>query len=374
MAAVTRQPFAPLDGTRLQNLTSLKNRQNAISPPSAGKRKADLLDRDDSENVDPLLFAKRSKGANSDIPLKDAFKPTFILNPTTASTRLSTPLSSTRNLLASPTKKSTSTPRRNLHPRSPIAKVNASAPKPSPSSAPAGRSPTHGKRSGILSSRRRTLGPYTRIDPPPSTSANHPLPSPSMRRSRAPSQAMARALPPQRSLNSQTFSSQRPRRAARHLRPRHFFRRGERAARIAGEGRGSQQGEHPPADDVSQTSTIKATKPNLDDMIVEKERVALGEMRAADFYAEGCDEASVIFVPEDDEDEVATIIGDDVPELKAAEPELEIHEDIDELITKSDAKASTATLLQPIEGTGESFELWESDSTKDENEAPVASS
>ena len=30
MASVTRQPFAPLDGTRLQNLTSLKNRQNGM--------------------------------------------------------------------------------------------------------------------------------------------------------------------------------------------------------------------------------------------------------------------------------------------------------------------------------------------------------
>lgn len=30
MAAVTRQPFAPLDSARLQNLTSLKNRQNGM--------------------------------------------------------------------------------------------------------------------------------------------------------------------------------------------------------------------------------------------------------------------------------------------------------------------------------------------------------
>lgn len=30
MAAVTRQPFAPLDGARLQSLTSLKNRQNGM--------------------------------------------------------------------------------------------------------------------------------------------------------------------------------------------------------------------------------------------------------------------------------------------------------------------------------------------------------
>jgi hypothetical protein len=30
MAAVTRQPFAQLDGARLQNLTSIKNRQNGM--------------------------------------------------------------------------------------------------------------------------------------------------------------------------------------------------------------------------------------------------------------------------------------------------------------------------------------------------------
>lgn len=30
MATVTRQPFAPLDGSRLQSLTSLKNRQNGM--------------------------------------------------------------------------------------------------------------------------------------------------------------------------------------------------------------------------------------------------------------------------------------------------------------------------------------------------------
>ena len=32
MATVTRQPFAPLNEARLQNLTSLKNRQNCMCP------------------------------------------------------------------------------------------------------------------------------------------------------------------------------------------------------------------------------------------------------------------------------------------------------------------------------------------------------
>lgn len=33
MATLARQPFAPLDGARLQTLTSLKNRQNGMSMP-----------------------------------------------------------------------------------------------------------------------------------------------------------------------------------------------------------------------------------------------------------------------------------------------------------------------------------------------------
>jgi len=37
MATIARQPFAPLDGARLQTLTSLKNRQNGTSlAPLAG--------------------------------------------------------------------------------------------------------------------------------------------------------------------------------------------------------------------------------------------------------------------------------------------------------------------------------------------------
>jgi hypothetical protein len=37
-----------------------------------------------------------------------------------------------------------------------------------------------------------------------------------------------------------------------------------------------------------------------------------------------------------------------------------------------DEPALKAAALQPIEGTGESFELWESGSFKDENEAPAS--
>lgn len=120
----------------------------------------------------------------------------------------------------------------------------------------------------------------------------------------------------------------------------------------------------PPPDDVSQTRRA----PRADDMIVEKERVALGEMNTADFYAEGCDETSVIIVPEDEPETsnvpLSTIPElSDIPELKPIDP---TPEDIDNLMAKPTEVKSKAAVLEPIEGTGESFELWESGSAHDE--------
>jgi hypothetical protein len=139
-------------------------------PSAAGKRKAELLDGDDFENVDPLLFAKRSKGANPSTPSKDILKPSsFILTkaPALSTTSSSTPAAVTPlpdiRSLGSPSKAS-STPRRILQGRTPAARLNTAIAKSSPVSAPAGRSPTRGKRSGILN--RRRSGPYTRVDPP----------------------------------------------------------------------------------------------------------------------------------------------------------------------------------------------------------------
>jgi hypothetical protein len=138
----------------------------------------------------------------------------------------------------------------------------------------------------------------------------------------------------------------------------------------------------PPVDDVSQTSGRRAARPapRADDMVVEKERVALGALNTADFYAEGCDESSVIIVPADEEAETDTEeqvparapksfvfspeITKNAPSLEAPIP---IEESIDALMTKpSEPGSSKAAVLQPIDGTGESFELWESGSAKDD--------
>ncbi|KID93377.1 thymidylate kinase, partial [Metarhizium majus ARSEF 297] len=385
MATISRQPFAPLDGARLQGLTSLKNRQNAIAPPSNTKRKAELLDADDFENVDPLVSAKRTKGA-SGTPTKDILKKpmSYVL------TRAATTPSAHVRALASPVKPSTA-PRRALQPKSPIAKINTNVTKSSPISAPAGRSPTRGKRSGILSNRRRTAGPYTRVDPPSfsldsaapfslDAALKGTIPSYGSRpRSNALSQGSAPSLgePDMKASWFFDIHEDTPEQEMTNL-----LQHGtcvldissdeeseQKARRENAEGRDKEN--IPPVDDVSQTSARRARALAADDMIVEKERIALGEMNTADFYADGCDKSSVIIVPADDEEQEQS--GDEAhtgqdfafaPELvKTSSPS----KDIEELMAKSQLP-SKAAVLRPIEGTGESFDLWESGSAQDETE------
>ncbi|KAJ6440166.1 thymidylate kinase [Purpureocillium lavendulum] len=423
MAAVTRQPFAPLDGARLQSLTSLKNRQNAVAPPSAGKRKAELLDTDDAENVDPIVFAKRSKGASasSSSPFKDTLlKPAspFILTRAAPSTAATTTPASARLPL-----KHSSTPRRTLQPKSPAARLNTAIAKSSPASAPAGRSPTRGKRAGILSSRRRS-GPYTRVDPPSfglgkassaapfsldaalkGTISSYAPPPPSTvsssSRAKATSRSSSSLLDEPEAKASWFFDihEDTPEQEMTNLLQHSTCvldissdEESERkASRERDEGRDKEN--VPPPDDVSQTRGAQArAAPRLsaDDMVVEKERVALGEMNAVDFYADGCDESSVVLVHEDEEEPSAR------PQNFAFAPELKsLNENVDEDAEtdredediEGDAVAEVAALmgaapstgsskaavLQPMDGTGESFDLWESGSTKDETEAAAAS-
>jgi len=388
MAAITRQPFAPLNESRLQNLTSLKNRQNAIntSPPSASKRKADLIYTDDSENVDPLLSAKRSKAARSSS--KDGIcKPTnHVLKATPKPVRASTPMTS---------------PRRALQQAKSSSKLNSGGiSKSSPLATPAGRSPTRGKKSGILSS-RRSSGAYRRLDPPSFNSgapfsldaalkgtissytptpkaapAAKPAPSkePDMKASwffdiheDTPEQEMTNLL--QHSTCVLDISSDEE--------------SAQRARRVEKEDKENV----PPVDDVSQTSRRVRARME-DEMVIEKERVALGEMKTEDFWAEGCDETSVVLVPDDEEEQpkeaelpkkkAFDVNFEFAPELKALPPvtseeeaELEApqQENIDLIMGSRSEESSKAAVLQPMDGTGETFELWESGSSKDEGEA-----
>ncbi|KAJ9139001.1 Thymidylate kinase [Coniochaeta hoffmannii] len=428
MATVTRQPFAPLDGARLQNLTSLKNRQNALPANPSGKRKAsEAVESDDFENVDPTLFSKRSKGGVDNtafFPVKDFAKPSspFVLTKAVASTPSfpSTALHSPREILK-PVRPS-QRPRTTFFKSPASTKINTSLAAKSttttPLSAPAGRLPTRGapgsKRIGILS-RRRTGGPFgsSRVDPPSfnlgsaapfslDAALKGTIPSYSGRSSSAslllgagdgdakaswffdihedtPEQEMTNLL--QHGTCTLDISSDEESEL--------------KARRERDEGRNKEN--LPPVDDVSQTSArgsrvSAAAVVNPDDMVFEKSRGPLAEMNAADYYAEGCDGSSVVIVPGDEEEGEETAIpavepvvapaveveGDRHPALDAAEdfefnPELkaEVEVSVDVLMGK-ESEGVQAAVLRPIEGTGDSFELWESGSQKDEGEDVAA--
>ncbi|RDA89603.1 hypothetical protein CP533_5990 [Ophiocordyceps camponoti-saundersi (nom. inval.)] len=335
MAAVARQPFAPLNRARLQSLTTLV--------PN-GKRKADF---DDSENVDPTLSAKRSKAAGSvDVDANKA--PLFCLSHAALTPRHdSLPLSS-------PIKATAAAVRPHVQRKSPAAGII----KSTPLSAPAGRSPTgRGKRSGLLSSRRR----YTRIEPPAFRLGSSAAPfsldaavkgtisSYSARPSKpllpetkaswdfeihedTPEQEMTNLL--QHSTCILDISSDEENEL--------------KARRDSVEGRNKEN--IPPTDDVSETSISRP-----DHMALDKERVALGEMHTPDFYPKGCDETSVVLVPADGELPVD------------ADIEADAVKNVQQLMSSSSDELSVkAAVLQPLEGTGESFDLWESGSAKDE--------
>ena len=186
-----------------------------------------------------------------------------------------------------------------------------------------------------------------------------------------------------------------------------------RAKRDRAEGRDKEN--IPPPEDVSQTSSARgassADPVEIDeDVLLLKGRGPLAEMNVTDFYAEGCDSSSVFIVPGDEEDPEAVVEGEQDGEREVAPPQFAqelapLHEeeaggqdqhqpqewcavasqlhapqvslddvegvDVDDIMGTND-RAAEAAGLGPIEGAGESFELWESNSAKDEGDAPAS--
>ncbi|PSR85770.1 hypothetical protein BD289DRAFT_249490 [Coniella lustricola] len=393
MAAVIRQPFAPLDGSRLQSLASTKNVQSSIPASSPSKRKVtDLLNLTDFENVDPTLFfsSKRAK-SRCDGSVKDSLKPAVYR--LTKSSSAPTVCGNNKEALSNhtPLKASAARPRTILQPKSPAKKLQRSQSKliSTPLSAPAGRSPTRGnKRIGLLN--RNRVG---RVDPPLFNLSTAPFSLTAAVKSTRPSYAARSSLSVKSgsSLSDNVYASS-------SMKPSWFFdihedtpeqemtnllqhstclldissdeETGERSRRQKGEARGKEN--IPPADDMSQTSARRPaaiTSVTAGGMDLEKPRVALGDLNVEEFYAKGVDSSDVVIVPGDDEDGIV-LEGEQAPEpsvAKASSP-LAGKSTVVESEDKPEAEAPTVALCQPIEGTGESFELWESSSAKEEEE------
>ncbi|KAI1827233.1 hypothetical protein F4861DRAFT_438310 [Xylaria intraflava] len=406
MASVTRQPFAPLNEARLHTLTSLKNRQNAISNSSPSKRKAsEVIESYDSENIDPILFSKRTKGPEN-LSSKSSFtKPsTFFLSKSASTNDL--PVS-----ISSPPKAATPRSRPLLNPKSPSAKLNTSITRSSPLSAPAGRSPPRGKRSGILSSRRREKGSFARVDPPVFGLGSSPSVAPFSLDA-----ALKGTIPGYTGRNDASLSKKpssslltcgdlhEPEMSSSWFFDIHEDTEEQEMTNLlqhstcvldissdeeseSREQREDVEGKEnvPPMDDISQTSRPRAARfaTNAYEMLIEKERNPLSEMDPKEYYSDGCDENSIIVIPDDEDEEVSAANGlQAVPKIileseeSEADPDstesLAIEEEksisVEKLMQKTDSPAPGAAVLTPMEGTGESFEVWESGSAKDETE------
>lgn len=276
--------------------------------------------------------------------------------------------------------------------------------KSSPLATPAGRSPTRGKKSGILSS-RRSSGAYRRVDPPSfnsgapfsldaalkgTISSYTPTPKPAPAAKPAPSKEPDMKASWFFDIHEDT-PEQEMTNLLQHSTCVLDISSDEESAQRAKRVEKEDKENVPPVDDVSQTSRRVRARME-DEMVIEKERVALGEMKAEDFWAEGCDETSVVLVPDDEEEQskeaelpkkkAFDVNFEFAPELKAlppvtAEEEAELEapqeENIDLIMGSRSEESSKAAVLQPMDGTGETFELWESGSSKDEGEAVNAS-
>lgn len=410
--AATRQPFAPLNGSRLSNLTSLKNRQNAITTlTSSTKRKAQTYEsdfsNDDAENIDPVNFLspKRSKcpdGSSKDTlckPITNFFLTRAPPSPTFSSVKATgTPMTSPRKVLAA---------------RSPM-KVDTRAGNGGSHSAPAGRSPTR-KRIGILNRRRTT----TRIDPPAFGTASAGLgfsidaalsgtiPSYTPKPRAAPAPAAPISMPLSEGMAQipalhtggeakaswffdihEDTEEELATNLMEHGACTLDISSDEETSRRERDNRGKEN--VPPPDDVSQTrsplsgssdgaivSVVGETEREelamhaakqafrkrraLREGEIEIDRAPLGDLAAEEFYAEGCDGASVFVILAEEEAEQ-----EQEPQAEQlVEARVEI--DIDVLMQKSEMDiAPVAALLEPIEKPeeGANFEVWESGSAK----------
>ncbi|GBF62693.1 hypothetical protein TMEN_5257 [Trichophyton mentagrophytes] len=153
MAAVScpmspaRQPFAVLGEARLRTANSIKNQQNGATANSL-KRRLDVLDTSDAENIDPLLMGSPSKRSKGGIQVHQD---------TTDSIHIFTKP-------ALPVKTPAKARSSNSEFITPARPIRGQSSLSAPLRAPAGRSPKS-KAKSVKAFGRRSVG-FCRVDPP----------------------------------------------------------------------------------------------------------------------------------------------------------------------------------------------------------------
>ncbi|KAL5350577.1 hypothetical protein ACLOAV_004146 [Pseudogymnoascus australis] len=368
-----RQPFAPLNSSRLQTLTSLKNRQNALpqSLASSTKRKAASYDDDiDAENIDPILSTKRSKGSESSTSKPSAFiltKSPLEFNPTSPTTRTT------------------------LTPKSPARIQTSSHPA---LSTPAGRSPTR-KRIGFLNRHKTGSAGFTRVDPPNFSSSSSSLPF-SLATALSSTTPLSRpTLPPlarptykpswEFAIHEDTQEETLTNLMEHSTYTLDISSDEESATRPRDEGRGKEN--VPPVEDegvAPQPQQVTAQgvegktrlgRRRREESEIEVDRQVLGEVPIRDLYAE--EAAGEVIVPADDVVELgpsplsapefefssSAVVEEPVvvSEDRVEEKEVNVVAAAEELMAEVLAPQSAA-LLEPIEKAEEGWSVWESGS------------
>ena len=333
----------------------------------------------DSENVDPIIFssAKKPKGS-TDYPLKVEKPSQFVLaNAFTAPRALEV------------TKRPISTPRRlEAARKTPAPKLKTSQPSSAP--AAAGRSPK-GKRHGILSRLRGSSSPFTRIDPP-SFGGSNGLPFSINAALSNTVSSYKVEKPVEVSTSDEYFPKE-------WLFDIHEDHRGDKVEDINfehdtdrldisddsdGEGRlviKDTRGKEniPPTENFSVNGVPVTTVRSVSrkDMMTDEPRTPLGDLNAKDYYAEGCDDSSVIVIPaQSDETNTNNICHTEnhVIPSNATETYPDSHNGWMEFLSQGGPlKQSMVTALatphdQDASNEAE-IEIWESDSAKAENES-----
>ncbi|MCJ1438073.1 hypothetical protein MMC27_007460 [Xylographa pallens] len=376
-----RQPFACLDGPRLRNLTNTKNRQNAtpITLASPVKRRySPSFDDVDSENIDPTLLKSSSKKAKNihGNPIKPAKVSHFVLKNTySAPAALSRPIITPKRLDA-------------VRPSTRKAAATSSAP------VAAGRSPKS-KRIGILSRRRVSSSPFTRVDPP-SFGLSNGMPfsidaalSGTVSSYKAePAQATNIATLEEAIPNGWMFDihEDTPEEETGNVISFSFQTvdiSDDESRRASNDDRGKEN--IPPTD---YPSLVAAAQPvttirsvSRHDMMSDEPRTPLGDLDAADFYADGCDASSYYIVPAERSDDKIEkskeFLADKSLSVAAPSGTVRMPTSQDgwkDLLAQIDAtqKANVAAAeVRPAVGLEEcsaDIEIWESESAKGDDE------
>ena len=343
----------------------------------------DEFDDVDSENVDPLLLSSPSKkGRTFDFDFSKSAKPaSYVLTPAKPPAQYIQRAQNAgqkrkvSNLTATPSSELQSSQR--THP--------SSAP------VPAGRSPKS-KKAGILSRRRMTGSPFTRINPPafatPEPNAGLPF---------SIDAALAGSVPNHKP-KSKTQSTNKK---SWHFEIHEDTPDAEMTnlldhstctldisddeSRAAAKGDQDNKENVPPVDGPT-VSRISAQIPSSRrDMMTDTARSPLGDLEAAEFYAEGCDASSAFIVGPDD----ATDNTDDKCAAPCNQPDLcsparpranavsDGHENWKDIIAQL-APADSAAVIEEsstyVDGSTNTepaeIQIWESESAKGDDEEP----